>query len=974
MTMQTKQTIKLYKAKKFWLTGVAGLAFFTIAANAQTAQADGTNQATTSQSVGAAVDTDDLPVTVTKDNFLQYFQTGGTASYDASTNKTTLTQNENGQDGNITLKTKINANVPFTISGTINLGTTLDGLNGGDGIAMAFHHGTDGQIGYQGGGISVKGLPKSSGFVFDTWTLNDGDYSKIYMSGIHSDVDQKDQNDPWRYAGQPDYLNVEDIAGKDVPFTLTYDGQGHMTLSYLGVSRTIDVDDYQDPLSLSIGGSTGIADNVQSVSVNSFQFVPAQTNPATRTIHYVDQDGNEIASPTVQQAVYRRTGSLQDGQAVYTDWQLISGDPKFSEVEAPTIAGYTVQSGQQTDFAATTVGEDSGSSSYTVKYTKNANQATLNVQDSTIVAGPTASWNSSDNFLRAINSDGSTVSLSDLKVSGNVDPKTPGNYPVTYSYTDKSGMEQTKTAQVTVVASKASLTVKDSTLWVGDSWSSKDNVVSAKDDNGNSLDLKYVNVQGTVDTSKPGVYPLTYTYTDSTGNTYTKTANVTVKARTTSSTETKTVNERIHYQYADGTKAADDYTKEVTFNRTVTKDEKTGDVSYSDWSADQTFAAVDSPAIKGYTPDKKTVTAQKVNADSSDLNITVTYNKESPVESTDKKTVKETIQYQYADGTKAADTYTKEVTFTRPKYTDAVTGDVSYGDWSADQTFAAVNSPAITGYTPDKAVIDAQTVDGNSRDINDVVTYKQNGETPTPVGPNTPNVPNDITKNLSKSVTRTVIFQDIDGREIAPSQKVTVHFERSAVYDSNTGEVAYNNDWHEVGTPSSWSAVDVQHSVDTAKYERPDIVLNGQAVSAINAETPSVDSSDENIVVTYQNKVTPNHDGNGSNNAGNDGSNTNGGGNNAGNNNSNTNGGGNNAGNNTAGVVLPSTGGGSSDNVQQAPANNAGNVANATKDNVVLPATARKASNQSHSLLMTTIGLTATAGLWLMSEAMRKKN
>ncbi|MBS9335850.1 mucin-binding protein [Fructobacillus papyrifericola] len=742
--MQSNQLFKSYQAKKFWVTGLASLTLITLASSNQKVLADGSQETSVVSQLGKPAASDDLPVTVTKDNFLQYFSLGGTATYDSSTNKATLTQNENGQDGNITLKTKINANVPFWISGTINLGTNLDGITGGDGIAMAFHHGSDGQIGFQGGGISIKGLPKSSGFIFDTWTLNQGDYSKIYMSGIHSDVDQTDQNDPWRYAGQPDYLNVSEIAGKDVPFTLTYDGQGHMTMSYLGVSRTIDVDDYQDPLSLSIGGSTGIADNVQTVSINSFQFVPAQTNPATRTIHYVDQDGNEIASPTVQQAVYRRTGRLQDGKAVYTDWQLISGDPNFAAVEAPTIAGYTVQSGQQTFFAATTVSEDSGSSSYTVKYTKNANQATLNVQDSTIVSGPNASWNAADNFLKAVNSDGSTVNLSDVKVDGTVDVKTPGEYDVTYSYTDKNGKLQKQTAKVTVMASKSNLEVKDLTLWVGDSWDAKDNVVRATDEYGNSLNLKYVNVQGSVDTSKAGVYPLTYTYTDTSGNSFTKTANVTVKALTTTSTESKTVKENVHYQYEDGKTAADTYTKEVTFTRTVTKNEKTGDVSYGDWSADQTFAAVDSPSIKGYTADKVSITSQTVNGNSGDLNFTVTYMEDTPEVTTQRTTVKETINYQYEDGTKAAQPYTKNLTFTRSVSTDAVTGEKTYGAWSADQTFDAVTSPSIAGYTADQSNVAAQTVNGNSTDLNFTVIYKKNssanngGNTPSNNGGNTP--------------------------------------------------------------------------------------------------------------------------------------------------------------------------------------------------------------------------------------------
>ncbi|MBS9336742.1 mucin-binding protein, partial [Fructobacillus papyrifericola] len=97
--------------------------------------------------------------------------------------------------------------------------------------------------------------------------------------------------------------------------------------------------------------------------------------------------------------------------------------------------------------------------------------------------------------------------------------------------------------------------------------------------------------------------------------------------------------------------------------------------------------------------------------------------KNAPAESTETKTVNETIHYQYADGTEAADTYTKSLTFTRTEYTDAVTGEVTYGDWSADQNFEAVKSPVIDGYTPDQAEIAAQTVNSNSKDLTFTVKY-----------------------------------------------------------------------------------------------------------------------------------------------------------------------------------------------------------------------------------------------------------
>ncbi|MEK1392885.1 LPXTG cell wall anchor domain-containing protein, partial [Limosilactobacillus fermentum] len=61
--------------------------------------------------------------------------------------------------------------------------------------------------------------------------------------------------------------------------------------------------------------------------------------------------------------------------------------------------------------------------------------------------------------------------------------------------------------------------------------------------------------------------------------------------------------------------------------------------------------------------------------------------------------------------------------FTREVSTDAVTGEKTYGAWSADQSFAAVTSPELKGYTADKAQIDKQTVNGDSKDLEFKVTY-----------------------------------------------------------------------------------------------------------------------------------------------------------------------------------------------------------------------------------------------------------
>ena len=95
------------------------------------------------------------------------------------------------------------------------------------------------------------------------------------------------------------------------------------------------------------------------------------------------------------------------------------------------------------------------------------------------------------------------------------------------------------------------------------------------------------------------------------------------------------------------------------------------------------------------------------------------------------RTVHETINYVYADGSKAADTVTvKPLTFTQTGVKDLVTGNIDWnGPWTSKQVFAEVKSPEITGYTASRKVVDPITVDHDSSDIYQTVIYTANDQT-----------------------------------------------------------------------------------------------------------------------------------------------------------------------------------------------------------------------------------------------------
>jgi fructan beta-fructosidase len=160
-----------------------------------------------------------------------------------------------------------------------------------------------------------------------------------------------------------------------------------------------------------------------------------------------------------------------------------------------------------------------------------ASKADIVTKDTTMVAGPSATWNAADNFSWiATDAKGNALALSNLTVTGSVDSKTPGTYTVTYSYTDAAGNKISKEATVTVIASKADIVTKDTTMVAGPSaaWNAANNLVSATDADGNALAMSNLTVTGTVDLKTQGTYTVTYTYTDVAGNKISKEATVTV--------------------------------------------------------------------------------------------------------------------------------------------------------------------------------------------------------------------------------------------------------------------------------------------------------------------------------------------------------------------------------------------------------------------------------------------------------------
>ena len=201
--------------------------------------------------------------------------------------------------------------------------------------------------------------------------------------------------------------------------------------------------------------------------------------------------------------------------------------------------------------------------------------------------------------------------------------------------------------------------------------------------------------------------------------------------------------------------------------------------------------------------------------------------------------VTRTIKYVYEDGspvaesdlTSVADKKVKTLKFTRPGKINVATGEITYGDWSANQKFEAVTSPvlekytaAVAGVTPTTANVPEKTVAATDKDFEEVVVYKtklitvdpkapgyKEPKKDQPINPNDPNGPKWTDELLAKlknteEVTRTISYtysteaselnqaeKDANkaGTNVAEPFTTKVNYTRVAKVNPVTGEITY---------------------------------------------------------------------------------------------------------------------------------------------------------------------------------------
>ena len=341
------------------------------------------------------------------------------------------------------------------------------------------------------------------------------------------------------------------------------------------------------------------------------------------TISYVDQNRHAVAKQHTDSVNFTRTvvvdnvtGEVITSGAGTTAWTATNGDTTFDAVVSPVVPGSVADKAETA--AVTDLNADSADVNDTVTYTK-VGSLVPSSSDGNFPGAPTVVYPNDSSAATKVTPAGvpTVPGYTAHDPEGNV--LTPGS-----SYQPSDPTKDT-TITYTADKQKGSVSYVDDTTGKTLKTESISGTTGSKSSYSTSGSIAEYKKQGYELVTDGYPADLTFDNDDTTDQNFT----VHLKHQNIQSTEAKTVTETIHYQGAGNQNPADN-TAKVTFTRQVSTDAVTGEKTYGSWSADQSFAAVTSPVIKGYTPDQAEIGAQTVSGDASDLDFTVVYTKDAP--------------------------------------------------------------------------------------------------------------------------------------------------------------------------------------------------------------------------------------------------------------------------------------------------------------------------------------------------------
>ena len=222
-------------------------------------------------------------------------------------------------------------------------------------------------------------------------------------------------------------------------------------------------------------------------------------------VTYSNGKTEAIATITVvanQETVVAKDSTIYEGD----DWQAADNFVSATDKDGNTVKLTDIKTVGTVDSATPGKYEvvyRNGKAEATATITVLADQTSVKAKDSTLYVGD--DWQAADNFVSATDKTGANLPFSGVTVSGSVDTSKAGEYPVVYQNGNVKA-----TAMITVVADQETVVAKDSTIYEGDDWQAADNFVSATDKDGNEVQLTDITTVGTVDSTTPGRYQVTY--------------------------------------------------------------------------------------------------------------------------------------------------------------------------------------------------------------------------------------------------------------------------------------------------------------------------------------------------------------------------------------------------------------------------------------------------------------------------------
>jgi hypothetical protein len=313
----------------------------------------------------------------------------------------------------------------------------------------------------------------------------------------------------------------------------------------------------------------------------------------TRTIHYVDSNGKSVAEDNVKTLAFTRTAkvNVQTGKVIdFGDWQAVDTDT-FEAVTSPAVAEMFTTT---KEIKAVTVIAGADDLVETVTYT---DLYTIVQPDGLYVGEATKDKLNAvvTRTIHYVDADGTKVAADNVATLG-------------FVRTAKVNLETGKVVDWGDWQATDGDTFVEVTSPTFVDQFTTDKLIAAKTVTGDSKDIEvtvnYRDRYVTVDPDGPFIGDATKDYLN------------------------KVITRTIHYVKADGSMAAKDDVATIRFTRIATVNVETGEVErVTAWQSvgSATFVAVLSPTITGFIADQLQIEEQPIDANSADLDSTVTY-------------------------------------------------------------------------------------------------------------------------------------------------------------------------------------------------------------------------------------------------------------------------------------------------------------------------------------------------------------